>query len=429
MTMFGSRSSWALGMLISFASLAALAGGCADLIGGIGQPPADAGAGGDGPDDGLIEDTDTGVRTTPACIDYCDDMDKNCGIESGFPQYTKRANCVSVCNAYEPGDSEAIGDNLACRAQRAKLAGGGRASESCPDAGPASEACGSKCESWCKFEEKACPSTLIGDLNCEAACAFLPSNVGFNASTMQTGNSIECRIYHVNAGLTSNAEFHCRHAQYWSDEFCIDTEADEINCEVYCQNVAGACRDDVKLYDTNEECLAACGVLAVDNLGEARDGEGNAVDTGENTVSCRTYHASVALNTPEVHCPHAGPTGGGACGGDGVDNVTTGNCDSYCTLYQGACGDDFGTEFAGGFDECRTKCASDLADTGALSASAPFLAFQYFAATATDKDSVQCRVYYAIQAATAKAASEPARAVAACANARLTQVGGCPDRL
>jgi len=32
-----------------------------------------------------------------------------------------------------------------------------------------------------------------------------------------------------------------------------------------------------------------------------------------NSVSCRTYHAILAIARPQVHCPHAGKTGGGVC--------------------------------------------------------------------------------------------------------------------
>jgi len=45
----------------------------------------------------------------------------------------------------------------------------------------------------------------------------------------------------------------------------------------------------------------------------------NSIDFGSwdnlrsNSVACRSYHAILALARPQVHCPHAGRTGGGVC--------------------------------------------------------------------------------------------------------------------
>jgi len=50
-------------------------------------------------------------------------------------------------------------------------------------------------------------------------------------------------------------------------------------------------------------------------------------DAAGNTVQCRIYHAGVAgldiTTNAGVHCPHAGPTGGGVCVGAPPTHPTT----------------------------------------------------------------------------------------------------------
>ncbi len=88
---------------------------------------------------------------------------------------------------------------------------------------------------------------------------------------------------------------------------------------------------------------------------------------------CAGWFASVAANgtpgNPDVHCPHAGPTGGDVCG-------TV--CESFCSVVMNVCtGANAAYATAG---DCLTACAA-LNDEGDPSA--------------TEGDSVQCRQYHA----------------------------------
>ena len=49
---------------------------------------------------------------------------------------------------------------------------------------------------------------------------------------------------------------------------------------------------------------------------------GTAGDISGDTAACREYHLGVALTSPDVHCPHASPDGGGVC------------VPSFCASYQ-----------------------------------------------------------------------------------------------
>jgi hypothetical protein len=77
-------------------------------------------------------------------------------------------------------------------------------------------------------------------------------------------------------------------------------------CVTYCDAVSGACSAANAQYNSKEDCVAYCNAS---NWPKGTDGE-----QAGNTVACRTYHAGVAAGAPEVHCPHAGPSGGGVCG-------------------------------------------------------------------------------------------------------------------
>jgi hypothetical protein len=77
-------------------------------------------------------------------------------------------------------------------------------------------------------------------------------------------------------------------------------------CEQYCAVVTENCTGDLAEYDDLADCVAYCDASGWE--------EGGASDQAGNTISCRTYHATVAADAPEVHCEHAGPWGGAVCG-------------------------------------------------------------------------------------------------------------------
>ena len=142
-------------------------------------------------------------------------------------------------------------------------------------------------------------------------------------------------------------------------------------------------------YDSTAECKKACASWDLGQFSQATLSE----DTVANTIACRRYHAYAALSAPNndaIHCPHAGPSGDGHCGTI---------CDNYCQLVRKGCEEEFATRF--GADEplvtCQAECAqllgtdnpADQADEGYAAESAP-----------TSGDSIQCRIYHAVQAFT-----------------------------
>ena len=110
-------------------------------------------------------------------------------------------------------------------------------------------------------------------------------------------------------------------------------------CENYCTIVMESCTDGNQQYDNVESCIDYCLNVAQWDLGTA-----DAVDG--NSIGCRTYHADVAsMMDPDIHCAHAGPTGGGVCGS---------YCESYCQLAGNNCQGDYAL-----YEE-ETECLSCL---------------------------------------------------------------------
>jgi hypothetical protein len=78
-----------------------------------------------------------------------------------------------------------------------------------------------------------------------------------------------------------------------------------LGCYDYCVAVTEACTGANAQYGTIDECTSYCF--------EVGWRLGTRGDTSGNSLACRHYHADVAAFEPDIHCPHAGPTGAGIC--------------------------------------------------------------------------------------------------------------------
>jgi len=123
-----------------------------------------------------------------------------------------------------------------------------------------------------------------------------------------------------------------------------DASSDLPTCQQYCETIQPACAD-VPQYPNVTACEAYCETFGKIPIGQISDQAGN-------TVGCRTYHATVASTiSPDVHCPHAGPTGGDVCGSW---------CDNYCHLAMLNC---TGTAaLYGSVADCFNACGAIPAD-------------------------------------------------------------------
>ena len=134
-----------------------------------------------------------------------------------------------------------------------------------------------------------------------------------------------------------------------------------LSCEVYCTQVMANCTSTAfppdksdpdagnQQYVTKRGCLNECAKTPVGDIN----------DKAGDTVGCRQYHSGAAKLDPKLHCPHAGPSGGGVCsGGDGgVEARCFTMCAralSLCTVEAGVPAGD--VAFASVAD-CTSKCS------------------------------------------------------------------------
>ena len=101
-----------------------------------------------------------------------------------------------------------------------------------------------------------------------------------------------------------DAATHCPHAGSDGGGVCVAAVA--TACDTYCAAALANCTGDNELYADNAGCLCACAGWASD--------PGYTPGSGGDSVECRTYHAGdPAMGDAALHCPHAGPDGGGVC--------------------------------------------------------------------------------------------------------------------
>jgi hypothetical protein len=132
-------------------------------------------------------------------------------------------------------------------------------------------------------------------------------------------------------------------------------------CAEYCSRITTNCTAENAQFTDSAECMSYCTAQGWDV------GTDSADQTGD-TLGCRQYHAGAAGSTamPDVHCPHAGPTGGMVCG-----DV----CAVYCDNVEANCAD---AALYPDRATCETACAAMTPGTPAD----------------TMGDTAYCRVYH-----------------------------------
>lgn len=158
------------------------------------------------------------------CDEYCQIVEATCTDDQD--QWFSSTLCLLHCELLPQGErGDQVGNTVGCRlfnAERAQV--NGEFAIHCPRAGPGGDGvCGSNCESYCTVMQQACAAEFTEDHNGIVDCiddctANVPDLGGYNAS-IQEGNSIQCRLYHLGAA-TDDPDQHCEHAA--GDAICVD---------------------------------------------------------------------------------------------------------------------------------------------------------------------------------------------------------------
>lgn len=308
------------------------------------------------------------VEPAPTCAGYCAALSVACAGENA--QFANEDACLAYCQdwaALAPGNAaDTEGNTVGCRLYHAGVAAQSpqNAAAHCPHAGPAGgSVCGSWCDNYCDLAAANCTgeASLFDDAaSCQEACAAFDAD-GEAGST--AGASVQCRIYHLGVAGSDptggSMEEHCAQGAPDGGGVCVSPPA---TCDSYCELLMVHCTGDEMQFSSIAECHPYCasgGQLPQGELGSASG----------NSLECRQYHAAAAGGGPDeapLHCPHAGPSGGGVCGSW---------CENYCHLAALNCaGDDALFESP---EACALACApfSEAGEAGDVTG-----------------DTVQCRI-------------------------------------
>lgn len=315
-------------------------------------------------------------KAKPAqCEQYCKAVNSNCTGEYAVyltedkDQDGAPDDCMSICQRLPAGGGANDKTNsVACRQTQSVAASSEQSVEACSGAGPGGNSrCGDTCDTYCNLRVDICADQTGQDVDiprCLRGCAVLDPGDVYDSDPMAKKDTLQCRLNHLvfASRSPSDAALHCPHTYIIPprgdnvDPPCADQRGTDGDCEKYCALVTRSCTEANRVYESEGQCLAVCKAFP---LGKAEE-TGN--KAGENTVACRRYHAyaSLGLDGPVVHCPHAGPTGDGHCGDPPADN----NCFSYCRILKRACTARFFQTYLPG----QAVPTTSLADNAAIGA-------------------------------------------------------------
>jgi len=255
------------------------------------------------------------------CEAYCNMSLTKCTAASGYPGMgaavlNNYAECMAICPAFPLGDVfvDTTVNSLACRLYHSQAAIVTGLYIHCTHASPnGNNYCGVPCEAYCSIVNNSCAASdpaFASNAACQTYCDL--NMQGFEGNWNDTGgDTVGCRIYHADAFLALGAP-HCSHASASGGNTCGSW------CQVYCDLIDENCVGNNLQYNGTSDCMTHCAGFST---------AGNPGDTAGNTVQCRIYHAGVAgldpATNPQIHCPHAGPTGGGVCVGAPPSTTTT----------------------------------------------------------------------------------------------------------
>jgi len=246
------------------------------------------------------------------CSTYCATIPTVCtGANTQFYTDPAVAGCLDICtNVYpktgNPGD--ASGNTFQCRDYHLGLAAS-LPNVHCVHAGPTGGGtCGSEVDYFCNLTAVACTGSNLIYPNypwCVAEFTVFPTDSSANLSaTPNTIDSSACRLYHASYAKSSpaNAIVHCPHASPDGAGVC------GVACDNYCDAIMDYCVGSLAQFSTRATCLSQC------NLYKNVKYDVNNPTTSGDSLQCRNYHAILAGTvSATVHCPHAGPLGGGVC--------------------------------------------------------------------------------------------------------------------
>jgi len=155
----------------------------------------------------------------PNCTTYCNAVGSYCTSYLAVG-YQDVSYCLEACQTMTKGsDTDTTGNTAGCRQYHAIAAGVSNPTVNCAAASVSGgEVCGTPCESYCFFMSSSCwqefspaGTATFNNPACLSICQAVYPNTGVNYPIDQSGDSVQCRLYHASASWV-NAGIHCPHA-------------------------------------------------------------------------------------------------------------------------------------------------------------------------------------------------------------------------
>jgi hypothetical protein len=165
-----------------------------------------------------------GEPATTTCADYCGRLAESCGESFAKVFADSQPSCVKLCSALAwpaGAANDSTGNTLACRMSNAT-----RALAEPTSCEPASytggNVCGSLCEVYCFMQDQICTKAGLPQFpdaaTCMTACATYDARGAFHAAS---GNTLQCRLYHLTAAALQDVATHCPHTGALPTRFCM----------------------------------------------------------------------------------------------------------------------------------------------------------------------------------------------------------------
>ncbi len=181
------------------------------------------------------------------CNAYCSDIGSSCPTSGPYQEYLSPEVCQQMCQFHtahydeqglnepvdiSPTSAAASGDSIYCRVWHSHAAIDDP-QEHCPHAGPlGAYVCGaSPCDDFCSQALQFCGAksyASFGDCmdacNADAGYPGFPYLMGPDASDLQgNGNTLNCRIYHLQNFLKFHDPVHCTHVAKDGGGTCVNS--------------------------------------------------------------------------------------------------------------------------------------------------------------------------------------------------------------
>lgn len=153
-------------------------------------------------------------------------------IKIGLALLTALALAYTGCNALEDLDEIESNANAAALED---------ASEACMD--------------YCEEAAENCTGANVlynGDTDCLKTCAGFPTNGQDNDLG---GNSVQCRLSHLELAAATNPAVHCVHASASGGGICAGTTP----CQDYCGDFIESCNPSTRDFANPQDCIEECG--------------------------------------------------------------------------------------------------------------------------------------------------------------------------